>query len=110
MRCGAGRPRPSTAAEAARLPFVSDSQALPPPGTAPFQDDPAIFRRHAYPEAVRFLAATGVGLVGALPFHRVLLSLASLEPVGRLGSAELGELLIVVVAETGCQRRIRTGA
>src|SRR4029079_756947 len=74
MRCAAGRPRPSTAAEAVSLPFVGDRQALPPLGPASFQDDPAIFRRTAYPEAVCFLAATGIGLVGALPLHGVLVS------------------------------------
>src|SRR5262245_19257988 len=75
MRCAAGRPRRSTAAEAVSLPFVGDSQALPPLGATPSQDNPTVFRRHTYPEAVRFLAATGIGLVGALPLHGVLVSL-----------------------------------
>src|SRR5262245_14911336 len=74
MRFAAVRPPPSTAAEAVSLPFVGDSQALPPFGAAPLEDNPAIFRRHAYPETVRFLAATGIGLVGALPLHGVLVS------------------------------------
>ena len=106
MRCGAGRPRPSTAAEAASLSFVGDSQTLPAPGTAPFQDDPTIFRRHAYPEAVRFLAPTGIGLVGALPLHGVLCACLAEASLRRLGPAEFGELSILVVAQTECQRRI----
>ena len=56
MRFAAVRPRPSTAAEGASLPFVGDSQARPPLGPTSLQDNPAIFRRHAYPKAMRFLA------------------------------------------------------
>src|SRR5262249_45742410 len=35
-------------------------------------------RRHAYPEAMCFVAPTGIGLVGALPLHGVLVSASRL--------------------------------
>ena len=89
MRFAAVRPRPSTAAEAASLPFVGDSQALPPSGPASFEDNPAIFRRHTYPKAMRFLAAAGVGLVGALPLHRVLVSVFRRIPPAKAGASRV---------------------
>ena len=57
------------------LPLVSNGQTLAPLRAAPLQDDSAVFRRHSYSEAMRLLAATGIGLVGALPLHGVLVSL-----------------------------------
>ena len=89
MRFAAVRPRPSTAAEGASLPFVGDSQALPPFGPTSLQDNPAIFRRHAYPKAMRFLAAAGVGLVGALPLHRVLVSVFRRIPPAKAGASRV---------------------
>ena len=88
------------AREALSLPLVSNGQALATLRTAPFEHNSAVFRRHSYPEAMRLLAATGVGLVGALPLHDVL----SAARIKRSGGTKCerqrspAELSILVVA------------
>jgi hypothetical protein len=65
----------------ASLSLVRDGQPFSSFRATPLQNNPAVFRRHSNPETVRFLPASGVGLVGPLPFHGVL-------SAGRIGDPE----------------------
>jgi hypothetical protein len=54
------------------LSFVGDRQTLPSLGSPTLQHNPAVFRRHANPEPVRFLSAAGVRLKRTLSLHVAL--------------------------------------
>src|SRR5687767_9297023 len=82
IRCDAARFSAGIAAPPGELTLVRDREPLSPLGAPPLQYDAAIFRRHPHPEAVGLLAAAGVGLVGALALHKVLMSTARVDARG----------------------------
>src|SRR5687767_14043960 len=69
-----------------RLSFVGNGQPLATLGPASFEDNSTVLGRHPDPEAVRLLAAPGVGLVGALAFHAepAVTEFVVSEPVARV--------------------------